>query len=242
MKVDPERVIAAIIAANPKMRLDYGTIARMYGEGAKYNTMEHKFRAWRKQAEILRATDGDGSPQVQAQATPRTPRTPTTGGNKTGTPSKSKAVKTAKAAKGADSADTVGTAAGSVEDISATIIDISGEDVDPIKPEIKLENEKTRALLGIKSYVLEDSDADDTDIQVLDGHAAKRQKVERDLDNSPAKLPSLKPERGPRIDSQANGYDLPSMTTTDTHENVFASLNTVVRASGAFDPVFSDEA
>lgn len=213
----------------------------MYGEGAKYNTMEHKFRAWRKQAEALRATDGDGTPQVQAQVTPRAPRTPTTGGKKSGTPSKSKTAKGAKASEVADSADTVDTAAEAAED-TAIVFDISSEDADPIKPEIKMENEKTRSLLGIKSYALEDSDADDDDVQVLDEHAAKRLKVELGFDDTPAKLPSFKLERGTRIDSQVNGYDLPPVTAPNTHENVLANLNTLVRSSGACDPFFSDEA
>lgn len=218
----------------------------MYGEGAKYNTMEHKFRSWRKLAEALRATDGDGSPQFQAQNTPRAPRTPTTGGKKSVTPSKTKTTKGPKATKISEAADTADAAAESVEETSATVIDISGDDTDPVKPEIKLENQKTRSLLGIKTYALDDSDNDDDDIQVLDEHAAKRLKVELDLDDSPAMLPSLKPERGSRVDSQVNGYDLTPLTTPitakDTHESVFASLDTLVRGSGASGPVFSDEA
>jgi hypothetical protein len=218
----------------------------MYGEGAKYNTMEHKFRGWRKLAEALRATDGDGSPQVQAQNAPRAPRTPTTGGRNSGTPSKSKTTKGPKAAKNAEAANTSDAAGQSVEENSATIIDISGENTNPIKPEIKIENEKTRSLLGIKSYALDDSDADDDDVQVLDGHAAKRMKVELDLNISPAKLPSFKAEQGTRIDSQSNTYVLAPPTTPvtpkDTHDNVLASLSTLIRGAGASDAVFSDEA
>jgi hypothetical protein len=218
----------------------------MYGEGAKYNTMEHKFRGWRKLAEALRATDGDGSLQVQAQTTPRAPRTPTTGGRNSGTQSKSKTAKGAKANKVSEAADTADAAAESVKDTSATIIDISGEDTDPVKPDTKLENEKTRFLLGIKSYALDDSDADDDDVQILDEHAAKRMKVDLGLDDTPPMLPLFKAERGPRFDSQANGYDLAPPTTPvtpkDTHKNVLSSLSTLVRGSAASGPVFSDEA
>jgi hypothetical protein len=211
----------------------------MYGEGAKYNTMEHKFRAWRKTAEVLRATAGEGTAQVQPQVVPRAPRTPNTGGKKTSTPSKSK---TAKGSKAADTADSE-----AVEDTPAPIVDLSGEDVDPIKPEVKLENEITRSLMGIKSYGLDDSDAEDDDeVQVLDEPASKRLKVKLDVDDTPVKLPSFKAERGTRIYSQGNGYDLPKLSSTaftaaDTNANVFANLNTLVRGSEASDPVYGNE-
>jgi hypothetical protein len=218
----------------------------MYGQSAKYNTMEHKFRGWRKQAENLRATAGEGTPQTQPQTTPRTPRTPTAGGRKPSTASKRK---TSKATKITDITDTANSEA--VEETSTAIVDISGDE-DPIKLEIKRENAAVLSLMGIKSYGLSNiddddgDDDDDDDVQVLDEHASKRLKMELDLDDIPAKLPSFKSDHEIRIDSQANGYDLSLPATTvirpDTNESALANLNTLVRGSGAYDPIFGNEA
>lgn len=213
----------------------------MYGEGAKYNTMEHKFRGWRKKAENLRVTAGEGTPQRQPQTTPRTTRTLTSGGRKTDSSSNKKTAKASKAIDPMDNAET-----DAVED-TLDILDIFGDDASPIKPEIKLENDLTRDLMGIKSYAAEDSDVDaNFEIDDMEEHISKRVKLELDIDDTPAKLPSIDLEREMHIDSQANGYDLslPSaaVTAVDVHGNVLANLDTLVRGSGAYDSVFEGEA
>ncbi|KAL3476808.1 hypothetical protein BJX99DRAFT_258142 [Aspergillus californicus] len=71
------RLIAALLAASPTLKLDYNAIAVVYGEGAKYDSIEHQFRKYRKQAEDLRreATEKGISPE----RAPRTPRGPRSG-------------------------------------------------------------------------------------------------------------------------------------------------------------------
>lgn len=66
-------------------QLDYKEIARMYGEGATYNTIEHKFRAFRKEAEALReeadktsANDAGPSGPAGASSPPSRDETRTT--------------------------------------------------------------------------------------------------------------------------------------------------------------------
>lgn len=212
----------------------------MYGQGAKYNTMEHRFRAWRKTAENLRVTAGEGNPQSQPQTTPKTPRTPTPGEKKAGSRSKRKTDKATKTAEADDFADS------KAAEQNIDIVEISGDETSPIKPEIKQENEMTRSLMGIKSYPASDSDADDDDVQGMDEHVTKRLKTELDMDDVPAQLPVIDLEREVRIDSKSNGYDLslPSMAVTapDAHENVLANLDTLVRGSVAYDSVFGSEA
>lgn len=210
----------------------------MYGLGANYNTMEHKFRAWRKTAETLRATEGDGTPMRQAQATPRKPRNPTTGGRKTSSGAKSKS---AKASKVVDPVDT-----DEPEALGEThnFADLPNDDASPMDAQIKLENDLTRDLLGIKNYTGSDDDAE-LKFEDVEEHTSKRQKVKLDIDDTPAELPSIDLEHGTYIDSHENGYDLslPSATTAtaDATENVFASLDTLVRDSGAYESVFEGE-
>ena len=210
----------------------------MYGLGANYNTMEHKFRAWRKTAETLRATEGEGTPMRQAQATPRKPRNPTTGGQKTSFGAKKKS---AKASMVVDPVDTYEPEA--LEE-SHNFVDLSNDDASPMDALVKPENDLTRDLLGIKSYTGSDDDAE-LKFEDVEEHASKRQKVEPDIDDAPAELPPIDFERDTYIDSHENGYDLslPSTTvaTADTTGNVFASLDTLVRDSGAHESFFEGE-
>ncbi|KAJ5591044.1 hypothetical protein N7450_005016 [Penicillium hetheringtonii] len=53
MRVEDKKLLAALLASQKGLKLDYKEIARMYGEGATYNSIEHKFRAFRKEAEAL---------------------------------------------------------------------------------------------------------------------------------------------------------------------------------------------
>jgi len=75
-------------------QLDYKEIARMYGEGATYNSIEHKFRAFRKEAEVLREeadkeSTKDAGPSGSADASnPSSPNKPQTIPAKRGRPPK----------------------------------------------------------------------------------------------------------------------------------------------------------
>ncbi|EPS29608.1 hypothetical protein PDE_04558 [Penicillium oxalicum 114-2] len=61
MKIDNlEDVIIALLAAHPSLKM-----AVMYGRGTKCETMEWKFRAWRKEAQKLQATGGESTFQRQ---------------------------------------------------------------------------------------------------------------------------------------------------------------------------------
>jgi hypothetical protein len=215
----------------------------MYGLGANYNTMEHKFRAWRKTAETLRATEGEGIPMRQAQTTPRKPRNPTTGGRKTSSGSKKKSANSSKVVDPVDTDEPTDEPEASEE--IPNFVDLSNDDASPMDARIKLENDLTRDLLGVKSYTGSDDDAE-LKFEDVEEHSSKRQKVELDIDDTPAGLPSIDLERDTYIDSHENGYDLslPSATvaTADTTENVFASLDTLVRDSGAHESFFEGEA
>ncbi|KAJ5390878.1 uncharacterized protein N7496_001946 [Penicillium cataractarum] len=242
MKVEPERVIAALIAANPKMRLDYGGIAQMYGLGAKYNTMEHKFRAWRKLAETLRVAAGEEGPLTQPQTAPRTPRTPNTRGKKA-TPASKKATPTAKNKVDKDTKDVKAADTAEAEDV----VDISSDDDTPIKVkrEVKDETEVTRSLLGIKSHSILHGDIDD-EVQLMEEPAAKRVKIEHYSDDLMAQLLSFAPENETRVDSKSNGYELelPSlaMTADEANDQVIQSLDSMLNGAGdAFDAAFGNE-
>ncbi|CAI7649712.1 unnamed protein product [Penicillium pancosmium] len=103
MRVDDKRLIAALLAAHKGMKLDYNAIATMYGEGANYNTMEHKFRAYRKDAEVLHA---EASGRLGTDAAPSAENSPEKSSGaqvtiqKNGKGAKAAKVPRAKAAKG----------------------------------------------------------------------------------------------------------------------------------------------
>ncbi|KAK3351598.1 hypothetical protein B0H65DRAFT_418355 [Neurospora tetraspora] len=48
------RLLAAVIAAHPELRLNYKAIAQHYGKSATMSAIEHRFRPVRKQADCLR--------------------------------------------------------------------------------------------------------------------------------------------------------------------------------------------
>ncbi|KAL4797412.1 hypothetical protein BDV19DRAFT_387220 [Aspergillus venezuelensis] len=75
------RLVAALIAANPGIKLDYNATAAIFGQGATYDTIEYRFRTYRKMAEKLKAeaikngVSLDKIPRGRpATGTPRTPR------------------------------------------------------------------------------------------------------------------------------------------------------------------------
>ncbi|KAL4949645.1 hypothetical protein BDW69DRAFT_188092 [Aspergillus filifer] len=75
------RLVAALIAANPSIKLDYNATAAIFGQGATYDTIEYRFRTYRKMAEKLKAEaikNGVSLDKIprgrQGTGTPRTPR------------------------------------------------------------------------------------------------------------------------------------------------------------------------
>ncbi|KAL2001446.1 hypothetical protein VTN02DRAFT_1762 [Thermoascus thermophilus] len=98
-----DRLFGSLIAAHPGLKLDYSTMAAMYGRGATYDAIEGRFRNYRKLAEELRSeatargvttvprSSGRSGTGGAAPRTPRTPRGPRNGVTKTpgSTPSRS---------------------------------------------------------------------------------------------------------------------------------------------------------
>ncbi|TKA77588.1 hypothetical protein B0A49_01741 [Cryomyces minteri] len=104
------RLLAAMVAATPEMKLDYRKIASYYGEGATYDSVEGRFRVIKKEAQQLKAEIEGGvraeAPPRGTTKSPRKPRTPkkaadSANGVKTGrvtksangTPSKKRVIK-----------------------------------------------------------------------------------------------------------------------------------------------------
>ncbi|KAI1912947.1 hypothetical protein LOZ12_004814 [Ophidiomyces ophidiicola] len=57
-KESTERLIAALLASNPKLSLDYELMAIYFGQGATYDSIQHRFREYRRVA----STMAQGSP------------------------------------------------------------------------------------------------------------------------------------------------------------------------------------
>ncbi|KAL4943880.1 hypothetical protein BDV06DRAFT_220839 [Aspergillus oleicola] len=80
------RLIAALLAANPGIKLDYNAIAAMFGQGTTYDTIEYRFRIYRKAAEKLKveaANNGVSLDKIpRGRQTTRTPQTPRSSGNR----------------------------------------------------------------------------------------------------------------------------------------------------------------
>ncbi|KAJ5141124.1 hypothetical protein N7476_009130 [Penicillium atrosanguineum] len=74
MAIKTERLLAAILAANPKLRLDYRQIAVMYGEGSTFNSIEYKMRPMRKLSARLIAEEANGDSNVAMSPSPDGPR------------------------------------------------------------------------------------------------------------------------------------------------------------------------
>ncbi|RAL12069.1 uncharacterized protein BO97DRAFT_69872 [Aspergillus homomorphus CBS 101889] len=77
-----DRLLASLIVAHPGLKLDYSAMAAAFGQGATYDSIEGRFRKWRKLADELR---GDleskgitelprGRGGLSGSSTPRTPR------------------------------------------------------------------------------------------------------------------------------------------------------------------------
>ncbi|KAL1867234.1 hypothetical protein Plec18167_008775 [Paecilomyces lecythidis] len=76
-----ERLVGALIAAHPSLKLDYNGMAAMYGRGASYDSIEGQFRKYRRQAEQLKAEASANGVSLPPRGrgsggTPRTPRGP----------------------------------------------------------------------------------------------------------------------------------------------------------------------
>ncbi|PLN78757.1 hypothetical protein BDW42DRAFT_174316 [Aspergillus taichungensis] len=74
-----DRLVGALIAAHPGLKLDYQAMAVMFGQGSTYDAIEGRFRRFRKVAEELKAdAAGRGITSVPRgrNSGPRTPRTP----------------------------------------------------------------------------------------------------------------------------------------------------------------------
>ncbi|KAK3378500.1 hypothetical protein B0H63DRAFT_249095 [Podospora didyma] len=58
------RLLAAVVAAHPELRLNYKAIAKHYGKSQTVSAMEHRFRPVRQQAEIIRKiVTSNGDPE-----------------------------------------------------------------------------------------------------------------------------------------------------------------------------------
>ncbi|KAI9680346.1 MAG: hypothetical protein M1829_001232 [Trizodia sp. TS-e1964] len=95
------RLLAAVLAAHPEVKLNYRAIASMYGQGATYDAVEGRFRIIKKDAKVLRAEIDEGvRDPAPARGTPRknknTPGTDSQHSTITGRVTKAKAAPRAK--------------------------------------------------------------------------------------------------------------------------------------------------
>ncbi|PYH77549.1 hypothetical protein BO82DRAFT_246753, partial [Aspergillus uvarum CBS 121591] len=83
-----DRLLASLIVAHPGLKLDYKAMATAFGQGASYDSIEGRFRKWRKMADELRGElelRGINFTELRARnsssgiMTPRTPRGPRNG-------------------------------------------------------------------------------------------------------------------------------------------------------------------
>ncbi|EEP79288.1 predicted protein [Uncinocarpus reesii 1704] len=70
-----ERIIAALLASHPGFTPDYRAMAVYFGQGATYDSIQYRFREYRKMAEAM--TEGSPTSSRRGPNTPRTPRTTT---------------------------------------------------------------------------------------------------------------------------------------------------------------------
>lgn len=169
----------------------------MYGEGATYHSIEHKFRHYRKLAERLRAEAMEGESDNYTSSSRRRQS------NKSA-PSSKKSTKTTKVDDGPTTPTQIKKSLTSPEPKleviavpKAELIIIESDpdsDYSPIKQEIKVENELTRSRLGIRKRLYESSE-DET----------PQKRLAQASSSLPTALPML-PTSNPRVDSQSNGY------------------------------------
>ncbi|PGH17703.1 hypothetical protein AJ80_04711 [Polytolypa hystricis UAMH7299] len=84
-----ERIVAALLAAHPGLQPNYKAMAIYFGQGATYDSMQGRFRGYRKVADTMR----EEHPNVDTTMTPRRSTSTTTGtsmGTGTRTPSSSR--------------------------------------------------------------------------------------------------------------------------------------------------------
>ncbi|PYI30657.1 hypothetical protein BP00DRAFT_426365 [Aspergillus indologenus CBS 114.80] len=83
-----DRLLASLIVAHPGLKLDYKAMATAFGQGASYDSIEGRFRKWRKMADELRGElelRGINFTELRARnsssgiMSPRTPRGPRNG-------------------------------------------------------------------------------------------------------------------------------------------------------------------
>ncbi|RPA99552.1 hypothetical protein L873DRAFT_890652 [Choiromyces venosus 120613-1] len=74
-----QRLLAALVSAHPELKLDYNAIAVLFGQGATYDSIAHRFRHIRAEAKTLRAQVKPGAappgpPRRRKSGAPNTPR------------------------------------------------------------------------------------------------------------------------------------------------------------------------
>ncbi|QKX62423.1 uncharacterized protein TRUGW13939_09584 [Talaromyces rugulosus] len=71
-----DRLMGALLAAHTEFKPDYNKIAKVFGRGATYNSVEGQFRKYREMAKKLASGAPDGESTQSKSSTPRVPRTP----------------------------------------------------------------------------------------------------------------------------------------------------------------------
>ncbi|KAJ5820399.1 hypothetical protein N7474_005990 [Penicillium riverlandense] len=235
-----DRLLAAIIASQPRMAasLDYKAIAMYYGEGTTWAGLEFKLRSYKRLAQDLK---DEASEQGDCQTPPvRTPRAhasrsarrsgKSTASQKGKEGLEEKAYSTPQPTEQnpspsaktepiviKDESDTEGIKKEIRDDAEATVMfEDTDTDLEVIGSEIKRENDRTRALLKIKSRVRQPNE---------DAPSKRYKRHHSDISTN---LPNLLgPERSGRIDSQSNGYILPK-----TASRVNFSFPAIRRSTG----------
>lgn len=215
-------------------QLDYREIAKMYGQGAIYSTMKHKLRVYREKAEQLRAEAADGGATTNySPSGPQGSRTPKSRSNKS-TPAKTRT----SSKKGSSAGDNPESTQGVCPSPNDEVVLIDDDEVSPIKPEIKRDNEETRELLGIKRHPRDIEHSDDT-------VAPKRQRKSTvGLAEIPETFPLENRPSEPRVDSHRNGYviDLSQTETVVRPRNVDPATTTAMRLNMALKENFMTDA
>ncbi|KAJ5989245.1 hypothetical protein N7481_004455 [Penicillium waksmanii] len=156
MRVDDKRLIAALLAAHNGIKLDYNAIAKMYGEGANYNTMEHKFRVYRKDAEVLHAEASDRLGTDAAPSAENSPEKPSGAQITT-----QKNIKGAKAAK----SPRAKAAKGSAKKKAPGNPQDSDEEAQPQRKKARVSSKKNQKLMDVEKF---DTDANSDAEATLD--------------------------------------------------------------------------
>ncbi|KMU73892.1 hypothetical protein CISG_03870 [Coccidioides immitis RMSCC 3703] len=70
-----ERLIAALLASHPGFTPDYRAMAVYFGQGATYDSLQHRFREYRRMAESMTERTPRRNNNCRAGGVPSTPRT-----------------------------------------------------------------------------------------------------------------------------------------------------------------------